>query len=496
MAKCACGADIDDDNEICDDCWIDNSRQCVGCSSTFYAPNGEKVCSECAPLECRYCRKTVFDSRDGDVCDDCYDSFFKKTCSHCEKDYHDEEDDERSVCPFCHYNSGLQSFVCVVCSAALETHYTDTVCQTCKERLTSSALSEVRKKASRSVTSSDGVGSCGVTTLSIIRNDTDEEVWEDERWIIGQLVSLTLENSADAPMANVRWSIGGECIAKYLTKEGIPRRDVSYGCVIDLSSSDLGLPHVEFYWIAGGKPKVTVAADINGKRLSVTITARVVGLSKVSITSETTAMSVAKVRSIVKSLHLTFGGDVVSKTPGIKWKCKAKAPVGGKGRLACTQLIRIDRDRVRSDNQHEPLSSNGEFVLDEVLHYDINPPDEEEIGEDDDPIPTVEIGSGKTAEIVLEDSPAMPLSRAILRVNNVFYDRVSMNDAFRVYFMYRPDGDNNIFVTISYMEWSCSGVAIYNIDRWELQSGAQSANPSGNASFELPEWMGNRHDIM
>jgi hypothetical protein len=492
--KCECGEEILDDETICVGCWSRFSKECPGCREFFYAPKGERSCNECLDLlRCRVCGTGSLGPFEGDLCDKCRKSL-QSTCFNCLKEFY--EPDFNNICPYCHYNCYTECFACLVCSAELNVNYADSICAPCKHRLSKSELTKVRREAVAVFPGSvDVVVGCGEAekiALQIFDLEGDVQLLEEATFIVGKQIGLKVTNTVEAAMYNVRWSLGGQCVRDYSVAQG-GRKEESYGRVVKLSPIDLGGEEVFYHYICPGTVSISVQADVHGKRLSAAAIVTVLAPTRVEVVSKTTAVKIATVKTdFGKSLHLTFGGDTVTRRPGIKWTCTAKAPLGGAGEIACTQLIRINRMRKTSDGKENLLSSQKKYVLDEVLHYDINPEEE-----DADSLETVPLPEEETISIVLEDSPAMPLSRQVA-YSELLNDAVAIDDDFKVYFMYRPEGEDSIWVTLSKFEWFCRGRAVYikSKNAWELRGAIQSDNPKGIPSCELPVWEGNRDDYM
>ena len=59
------------------------------------------------------------------------------------------------------------------------------------------------------------------------------------------------------------------------------------------------------------------------------------------------------------------------------------------------------------------------------------------------------------------------------------YQFYQVDDEFRKPLMYRPDGDNSIWVTLKVIEWDWDASATCTDAHWTLDSGSTPSSPSG-----------------
>ena len=72
------------------------------------------------------------------------------------------------------------------------------------------------------------------------------------------------------------------------------------------------------------------------------------------------------------------------------------------------------------------------------------------------------------------------------------YQFYQVDDEFENYLMYRPDGDNSIWVTLKVIEWDWDASATCTDAHWTLDSGSTPSSPSvryiSEQSTTLPIW--------
>ena len=287
--------------------------------------------------------------------------------------------------------------------------------------------------------------------------------------IVGQKIELLVRTKPPGHvLTNIRWTVAAETVKTYT-------QSTAAGTRTDLAFADLNGVNLDFYWISKGNKAVQVTADVDGATQSSSVTYNVLAPTAVSMTSVTGAVAVSNPGFPGAGLELHFGTNA---TPGISWTLTATAPAGGVGQIAGTQLINITRTRDPNVGARQTLSSGGAYVL-------------------DDGIPTsgpyanltVAIASGATATWNTDDSPGSPLSSG--------FKKATASDQFRIYFMYRPDGADSIWVTLKRLDWNWGGettrvLAPPGGNTWNPPTGvANSTNPSGTDTTELPTWTAN-----
>ena len=438
---------------------------------------------------CRICQLGWFEEGEDDICDDCKRSV-SSTCFHCRKSFY--EPDYDAVCPNCGYNCYTETFACHICHTPVPADH-GAICDDCDEVPDLGEVDAAVQGALSGGGADDVVEPCPLRPrLKILHVPSDDEWPDDDIAVVaGQWIRLKVVSNTGDSLTHPAWTLGGECVMYY-------DADKDTGAITALTAQDLRDEAVEFFWIAAGDVTVSVSAYVRGVRCTRTVNVTVLGPTHVSITSVTDQVRVARIDSMLGLRpHLTYGGVA---RPGILWTCSARVPADGE--LACTQLMRINRWTNYDDGDPDQINSDahGVWVLDEVVHYDINPPDGDEIDEEADPIETVEVAANATGTTIHEDSPARPLGRTSQQTNNRPVSSVGYDEAFRVYFMYRPEGEDSIWITLARMDWSYRGEAIYDNQQkpipWRLQNTANVANPQGQLTHELPVWVKNRSQIM
>jgi hypothetical protein len=285
--------------------------------------------------------------------------------------------------------------------------------------------------------------------------------------IVGQKVQLRLRtNPAGQAISNVRWTIPGQTVKTYT-------QSAAAGTRTDLTPADLQAASVDFYWIDGGNKQVQVSATVAGSNMTASLTFNVLAPTGVTMTSVTGTVAVSNPGFPGAGLELHFGTNA---TPGIAWTCRATAPAGGTGQIAATQLDEVRHERTLNDGTRQTRNPDpaGVYRLDTKVPY----------------AAPVAIAAGGQATSTTNDSPGGPLTAALRQ----YRSRAN----FRLYFMYKPDGADSIWVTIGRLDWNWTGEttrvgAPASADNnWNPPLNvANSVNPSGVASTELPIWTAN-----
>lgn len=280
--------------------------------------------------------------------------------------------------------------------------------------------------------------------------------------IVGQKIQLQVRVKSGGGLSNIQWTIPGQRIKNYT-------QSASAGTRTNLSAADLQSANINFYWIAGGNQLIQVSATVKGVRVSASVRYNVLAPSGLSMTSTTGTVAVSNPGFPRAGLEIHFGSTTV---PGITWTFTATAPAGGGGQIAGTQLINVLRTQTTNGGVLQRFSSGGAFVLDNTVPY----------------VPGVPISASSAATWTSSDSPGTPLTPA--------FNQSTANDAFRMYFMYKPTGADSIWVTIGRLDWHWAGQTIRTgppaANAWQPPTGvSNSTNPSGSASTELPVWTAN-----
>ena len=305
--------------------------------------------------------------------------------------------------------------------------------------------------------------------------------------VVGQRIDLTAA-FGQAEATNVTWTFLDEAAAAAVKSYTSTEKN---GVVMRLQAEDLNKVNLVFHWIRQGQFRIGLKCDQGESVEEFTV----VGPTNVSMTSATWRVGIGLVsigfdkKKKIFSPHLQFGDEAQLK-PGIVWTCACTAPAQYAGFLRCTQLIRVNR--IRNLDAGGPLRFRSDgFVLDEVVGYDIENPKSA-----DDPLETVKVEAGSAASFTCQDSPGSPLSRTLFRRNELC-ESYELDEQFRAYLMFKPSIDRSIWVTLARLDWSYRGKAVYDSEEqaWNAVDCANSMNPAGVESSELPVWLGNKEDV-
>ena len=288
--------------------------------------------------------------------------------------------------------------------------------------------------------------------------------------IVGQKIELQVRvKGGGKTISNIQWSIPGEAVKDYI-------QTIDRAFKTDLSSGDLESENVGLYWIGGGNKTVQLSASVDGVSQSpFAAKFNVLAPTDIKMSSET-----GKLETFMSAFHgelwLGYGDVSAGAKHGIDFKCAATGPAGGDGQIAGIQLTNPDRSVTPNNGADGKFSSDGAFQLDTSVPYDTAKP----------------IRAGTEAQWNSSDSPGGSLQPKI--------KRRSMNDKFRMYFMYRPGGADSIWVTLARLDWDVAGATTRTGDpsanNWSQPTDVSAApNPTGVASTELPVWTANAKDL-
>jgi hypothetical protein len=315
---------------------------------------------------------------------------------------------------------------------------------------------------------------CTVNILKVeITNLAGVPLAQNVRTVPGRKIALKGKvTPGDLEVTDHQWTIGGNRIKSYT-------QSLNEGVKVELESSDLEADTVEFYWIDGGEDiEVKYEAVVAGHPVSAVVNLDV-ERPTATLTSVTTPLEPP---ISIRLGYLRFGYPAPNEE-GIRWNAEVTAPDIGSGQIAFVQLVNLYRTRTLKDegNTTEIWTSNGQYYLDTSGGNPL-------YGDD-----STTIGGGATQAHSKSDSPGSPLHS----VSPPGYQRRSANDNFRLYLMYKPSGDDSIWVTLRRLDWLWSGAAARNeSDEWVMESGQSSSqNPGSANSIELPLWPGRAQEI-
>jgi len=182
----------------------------------------------------------------------------------------------------------------------------------------------------------------------------------------------------------------------------------------------------------------------------------------------------------VLSLGSVIGGDI----PGISFLARVTVPNGGDGQLAYVQFTKTKRSySLDLQNYLHIRDSGGAWFLDGTAPYD-----------NEDPVPVTAQSPG---DVATGDTPQ---NRAI--TDDIL--RFQIDEDFRMFLMYRPNGDDSIWVTLREIDWGWTAIIAHPAGSlWTEYSfesppvlrgkcnpipGTCEATPTIIDVSELPEW--------
>ena len=288
--------------------------------------------------------------------------------------------------------------------------------------------------------------------------------------IVGQKVELRVRVSRGGlAMTNIQWTIPGETVKTYT-------QSAAAGTKTLLAAGDKQQNNLTFYWISGGPKQVQVSATVDGATLTARVVFNVLAPTNPTCTSKTGDVAVGNPGFPGAGLELHYGTNI---KPGIEWTCKAKAPAGGSGQIAATQLTNKNHTRTTNAGENQTLGTEGDWQLDTTVPYDS----------------AVPILAGASATWTSDDSPGTPLTDGLIKKG--------ADQEFRLYFMYKPDGHDNIWVTLQRLDWNWAGKTTRvgapagPGNNWNPPADVDdTTDPDGADSTELPMWTANIKDAV
>ncbi len=308
-------------------------------------------------------------------------------------------------------------------------------------------------------------------TLQIIDNDTGKPVAYAAAKVVVVGKKISLKGKALPPgkkNGSVKWTweVGQDALSDYLTSkdEGRP---------VDLSSDQLGKDQLDFYWYLGGKKTVALTADLGGGkqlRKQVMFDVHIPTIESFTWTNNTEV----KVDDVYYDQGVKVSGEWIhfggypnpQKTghddpvPGIEYEAKVRldSAIHG-GTVYFVQLVGTKLDGETFPTIPMPGMDYTQFVLRE--------------GEKD------RIFKG-------EDSPGgrLPTDQTTLQW--------ALNNAFVTYVMFKPIGQNSIFVPLARLDWSVSALAARKDakSKWSLLRKYEFPTPKMTIiqNRDLPAW--------
>jgi hypothetical protein len=118
-------------------------------------------------------------------------------------------------------------------------------------------------------------------------------------------------------------------------------------------------------------------------------------------------------------------------------------------------------------------STSGQYWLDTVEFY---------ISQTSNPNSVRPISVGTISPLIFSDGPEIAL------VSSVYNETTTISDAFIDYYVFRPTGASNIYVTLGTTSWSWSGITTYSNGQWAPARGSVSWPEAPDQSADFPQW--------
>jgi hypothetical protein len=240
-----------------------------------------------------------------------------------------------------------------------------------------------------------------------------------------------------------------------------------------LSNADLSGGSVGYFWIDEGNGQVvTCSATVGGVPLSASATFNVLSPRVDSfvawMTSDSPPVNCDRdLNNAIEPNCLHFGHQPPGGSIGMTCSANVATPTGGTGNLGITQLVNFANCITRSGSSTSTKSSNNNYVLDDLNGVQYSGPDP--------------IGNNDIRPIASADGPWQGLSGI----------RVTESFSAETYLMYKPSGDDSIWVTKAQLNWSFSGTCSRPPNgTWTMNGGTATVPTNGSPSTLLPTWSG------
>ncbi len=304
------------------------------------------------------------------------------------------------------------------------------------------------------------------------------------RTVVGKKVHLRVRAKAPAgsttrpALTSIRWTVpADDTVGAYN-----PTTSATHPTAV----RPLDAANVDLFWIKGGNPKtVTVTAQVDGISKTAEVRFNVLrptGQLTLSALSSSAICPIGTYRD--DATTLAYYNPAGTGTQGLNMDATVQAPEGAGGKIGITQLINTFR-RARASSATQTIEevrwSSDRYHLDDAggVRLSHNASTRE--------ITVRANGSATIDRADHHDSPDEPLTGS----GTTGMTAVRVNDRFKVYLVYKPDGDDSIWVTLRKATWQWQGGAALNAARNWVANGTMSGSSTASSdSTELPEWNG------
>lgn len=219
-------------------------------------------------------------------------------------------------------------------------------------------------------------------------------------------------------------------------------------------------PSINYYWVNGGLFTVIYTATVNGVQVRAQSTFSVLKPNATISTAEGTIRIATQPDG---NLWLSFGD--ANATPGVRFGYTIQMPSGFTGGTFQWTQVLLSTHITLTENTGNVLTVQGVNVIDNQFAY-----------------PFVYNG-------FLEDSPDVRLDPDL--------QRVTRQDSFMTYLMFRPTGNNTIWVPLRQIPWSwnASATRTGTPNTWVLDTGHNHSVGADVNSTAEPLWSGSTRDL-
>jgi hypothetical protein len=290
--------------------------------------------------------------------------------------------------------------------------------------------------------------------------------------IVGQEINLSTRINRSGTVSSRQWTVPGTRIEDYkvicnriiIENEPVceenPNNNISTsGTVTELTN--FADPTIKYYWVDGGDGLIVEHTVTINQR---PYTARARFNVKRPTAAVTTVTDRPRITNTGAGEGLYFGSRILG-TPGISFSASAQIPTGFNGEFQWVQIWNKNRQYVRIGSRGNVTAAAVGNGLDTIYPYEIG--------------------------LSASDTPGM--------VFDPLFRRVTIDESFQMYFMFRPTGlsEPTIPVPVQVVNWSWYGDASSSDGvSWVLNpSSTNTRNPTGVNTTSYPRWTRNAYYI-
>lgn len=281
--------------------------------------------------------------------------------------------------------------------------------------------------------------------------------------IVGQKIDLSMTFTGQGTPTNQQWTIGGEKVKNYVVicPSAPTCQTGTEGKPYDLLTADLNQNSINFYWWKGeDNLQVNFSAIIDGLQYQANASFNV---KQPTVTSIDVSTGGVNPRPANAPVELSYGSP--NSIPGVKFVPHI-TDNGIAGNIQWVQTMYSLRRFKWNDNQTPCGYSDWQRREGEGLDSTY-------------PYPFLDV-----SEFSMADSPGINLTTSI--------QKVVATDTAKSWLMFKPQGDNSIWIPLKVISWSWNGEAEKIEGIWQKTIGTRTT-PTVEDPVAFPKWTQNIH---